>query len=218
VVGVRAARQTVAFARQVAAVSRPDTARSLDETLDLLRRYAGVDLQRDLVDRLTGTTTFTTDADFRLITARAELQDPGPTRAALERLRTLSSLGPLADLAGIDTGGLRVDESGGRFAIFRDDVPLAVLAVRGTVLVASTDPRVDVDAVAAAGPARTTARPGPGALQAVAEREAAASLLLDQLGLPAEAGLVLTGLGAPALSVQAELDRVDLLLQLPLGP
>ncbi len=76
---------------------------------------------------------------------------------------------------------------------------------------------MDVDAVAAAAPVRTAAQPGPGALQAVADRRTAATLLLDQLGLPAEAGIVLAGLGSPALSVQAELDRVDLLLQLPLG-
>ncbi len=215
--GVRAARQTVAFARGVAAVTRPQELRRIDDTLDLLRRYAGIDVQADLIDRLTGTTTFTADATGRRVTARGELADPRPAVAALERLRALSSLGPLADLAGIDTGGLRVQEEGGRFVVLRDDVPLVVLAVRGRVLVASNDPRVDVDAVAAAPPVRLPSPQGPGALQAVLERGAAARLLLGRLGLPAEAALLLTGLGAPALSAQAELDRTDLLLRIPVG-
>jgi hypothetical protein len=51
----------------------------------------------------------------------------------------------------------------------------------------------------------------------VAERDTAVRLLLEQLGLPAEAEVVLTGVGAPVLSVESELDRVDLLLQLPAG-
>jgi hypothetical protein len=216
-VGVRAARQTVAFARQVAAVTNPADLRRIDSTLDLLRRYADIDVQSDLIDRLTGTTTFTTDATGDRITARGELADPRPTVEALERLRTLSSLGPLADLAGIDTGGLRVEERAGRFVVLRDDVPVVVLAVRGRVLVASNDPRVDVDAVAAAPPLRLPSPQGPGALQGVADRQVAARTLLDRLGLPAEAALLLTGLGAPALSAQAELDRTDLLLRIPVG-
>lgn len=217
VAGVRAGRQTIAFARQVARITRPRALAELDGTLALLRRYAGIDVQRDLIDRLTGTTTFTTDAAGRLITARAELADPRPAADALGRLRTLSRLGPLADLAGIDTGGLRVEESSGRYAVLRDDVPLAVLAVRGSVLVASTDPRVDVDAVAGAPPVRLPPPQGPGALQAVAGREAAVTFLLERLGLPGAVRVLLTGLGSPALSAQVELDRTDLLLRIPLG-
>lgn len=217
VAGVRAGRQTIAFARQVARVTRPDDLARLDSTLGLLRRYADIDVQRDLIDRLTATTTFTTDADGRPVTARAELADPRPAAEALDRLRTLSQLGPLADLAGIDTGGVRVEEEGGRFVVLQDGVPLVVLAVRGSVLVASNDPRVDVDAVASAPAVRLPPPAGPGALQAVADRRAAATFILERLGLPAEAGIVLTGLGSPALSARAELDRTDLLLRIPLG-
>jgi hypothetical protein len=218
VIGIRAARQTIAFARQVAQLTRRDDLARLDETLGLLRRYADIDVQRDLVDRLTATTTFATDADGRPITARAELADPRPATEALDRLRALSRLGPLADLAGIDTGGVRVEEEAGRFTVLQDDVPIVVLAVRGSVLVAANDPRVDVDAVAAAPPVRLPPPPGPGALQAVIDGRAAARILLERLGLPAEAGIVLTGLGSPALSARAELDRTDLLLRIPLGP
>jgi hypothetical protein len=217
VAGVRAGRQTIAFARQVARVTRPDDLARLETTLGLLRRYADIDVQRDLIDRLTATTTFTTDADGRPVTARAELADPRPAAEALDRLRTLSQLGPLADLAGIDTGGVRVQEEGGRFVVLQDGVPLVVLAVRGSVLVASNDPRVDVDAVASAPAVRLPPPAGPGALQAVADRRAAAAFILERLGLPAEAGIVLTGLGSPALSARAELDRTDLLLRIPLG-
>jgi hypothetical protein len=76
---------------------------------------------------------------------------------------------------------------------------------------------VDVDSVASAPPVRLPPPAGPGALQAVADRQAAATFILERLGLPAEAGIVLTGLGSPALSAHAELDRTDLLLRIPLG-
>jgi len=216
VVAVRAARQTIAFARQVGGVTRREDLAGLDGTLGLLRRYADIDVQRDLIDRLTAATTFTTDEDGRPITARAELADPRPAAQALDRLRTLSQLGPLADLAGIDTGGVRVQEQGGRFTVLQDDVPLVVLALRGSVLIASSDPAVDVDAVASAPPVRLPPPAGPGALQAVVDRRAAERFVLERFGLPAEAALLLNGLGSPALSAQAELDRTDLLVRIPL--
>jgi hypothetical protein len=77
-----------------------------------------------------------------------------------------------------------VEERAGRFVVLRDDVPVVVLAVRGRVLVASNDPRVDVDAVAAAPPLRLPSPQGPGALQGVADRQVAARTLLDRLGCP----------------------------------
>jgi hypothetical protein len=69
VAAVRGPGQTLAFARRVTELLDPGRLDALDRTAEVLRRYARVDLQEDLVDRLTGSATLTSPDGRRLTLA-----------------------------------------------------------------------------------------------------------------------------------------------------
>ncbi len=213
VVGVRDPRQTVAFVR--AAIDRLDPERlaGLRRAEDVLGRYARVSVQEDLLDRLTGTATLTT-ADGRLLTLRADLDDPERTADALGRVGALARFGgPLASLAGVDLGGLDVDERDGRYALTQDGELLVALQVVDGALVASNDPEADLVAAgrASAGPPAPTA----GALRATVAARLLQGELVRRLGLPGFARGALTPLGDAVLTALAEPGMLDAQLVLP---
>lgn len=213
VAAVRGPRQALAFARAVTDLLDPERLAGLRRAEDALGRYARVSVQKDLLDRLTGTATLTSP-DGRRLTLRADLDDPGRTVDALERVGALARFGgPLAELAGVDLGGLAVEESDGRYAITQDGRLVVALAVVDGALVASNDPGADLAAAARAPAGRpaTTA----GALRATVDAELVKDLLVERLGLPAFARGVLAPLGGMIFTARGEVGVFDAQLVVP---
>lgn len=216
VVGVRDPRQTVAWVRRVVDLLDPERLEALRRAEEVLGRYARVSVQEDLLDRLTGTATVSS-RDGRTLTLRSDLDDPGVTAGALDRLGTLARFGgPLASLAGVDLGGIGVDEQdGGRYVITQDGRLLVALAVIDGAFVASTDPGADL-AAAARAPA---GRPAPtaGALRGTADAELLKDQLLRRFGLPSFVRGALGPLGDPIVTARGERDSFDLQVVVPVA-
>ena len=216
VAAVRGPRQALAFVREVTDLLDPRRLAALRQVEDVLGRYARVSAQADLLDRLTGTATLTSP-DGRRLTLRAELDDPVRTADALERVGALARFGrPLADLAGIDLGGLDVQESGGRSAITQDGRLLGALAVVDGVLVASNDPDADLVAAARA-PEAAAPAPAAGALRTTVDSELVKDLLVARLGLPAFARGALAPLGDVILTARGEVGVLDAQVVVPVA-
>ena len=216
VVGVRDPRQTAAFVRRTVDLLDPERLAGLRKAEEVLGRYARVSVQEDLLDRLAGSATVSS-RDGRTFTLRSGLDDPGVTAGALGRLGALARFGgPLADLAGVDLGGIAVDEQdGGRYVVTRDGRLLVALAVVDGRLVASTDPGVDL-AAAAAVPAGPPA-PAAGALRGRLDAEFLKAEIVRRLGLPAFVRGALAPLGAPIVTARGERDIVDVQVVVPVA-
>ena len=216
VAAVRDPQQTLAVARRVVDLLDPTRLDGLRQAEDVLGRFARVNLQDDLLGRLTGSATLTS-RDGRTGTLRADLDDPGVTSDALGRLGTLARFGgPLAGLAGVDLGGIGVDEQdGGRYVVTQDGRLLVALAVVDGALVASTEPGADL-AAAARAPA-TPPAPTAGAFRATVSAEPLKDQLVRRLGLPAFARGALAPLRDAVVTARGERAIFDVQLVLPVA-
>lgn len=208
VVGLRDPARTAGVALELAKRAAPDQAAAYAQVRDILKRYARVDLEADVLGVLDGDATLTFPAGGG-VTLRAVVNDDQGLRDTLGRLGRVGSVAGIVGALGVgsDVGGLAFRGVGeDRYEVLRNDATVAVLAVRDGVFVASTDPDVDVDAVANAAPtARGEADTPVGALSAMVDPAALAAVLVDRLGVPASARPALAGLGVTSLTARAEL-------------
>jgi hypothetical protein len=204
-VGLRSPAQTAGFALRSLRLIAPGRLQAYDEIIDALGQYTRVDPENDIVATLTGPATFTFP-DLTAVTLRAQTSDEDGVREALGKIARVGSLANLGGGFGLDVTGLAIqDEGDDTYKLTRDDEPIAVIALRGDILVASTDPLTDVDEVADAlddGPADGGVK---GALRADASADALGDLLVDRLGLPDTARDLLGGFGATTVTARAEL-------------
>jgi len=216
VAAVREPQQTLRFARRAVDLLDPQRLDGLRRAEEVLGRYARVSVQEELIDRLTGTATVTS-RDARTVTLRAELDDPGRTADALGRLGALARLsGPLADLTGVDLGGIGVEgRDGGSYLVTQDGRLLVALAVVDGALVASNSPGADLVAAARA-PAAPRA-PTAGSFRANLDAELLKDQLVSRLGLPAFARGALAPLGAARITARGERELFDVQLVLPVA-
>ena len=181
--------------------------RDLAPTIRFLRRvdpdrFGGIDaLQRDLpgflridIDGLfsglrnDGTISSTDRLDHLVL--RTDPRDPGDWRRPLERLSGLSNV--LQNL-GIDNVKLD-EEPGDAYRLTVDGQMVFRAGVFGRTLVYTDDPRAGLRGAARAAPAPTPAG-AAGAVTLRLTRREVRALIVDQFGLPPEAGLILDRLG-----------------------
>ncbi|HWT93564.1 MAG TPA: hypothetical protein VN238_11240, partial [Solirubrobacteraceae bacterium] len=198
---VRDARQTLNVLRKEETRTNIAALRSIEEALEELDKVSGtlktfgrIDVDEALFDQLTGTTTVTREANATVV--RAELEDGGPLRTALDRIAKVPAFA--YELAGID--GVALDRQGDEAFVLKLEGEKPVrLAVLDKILVATTSPAVGLRAVANREPGRVTT---PGALHARLTRPG--ELLVQRFGLPGATSVLLGGLGPLDLAVQAE--------------
>ncbi len=217
VAGVRDPASTLPALTALARATRPEAFGAFDAFTDKLAHYTGVDVQGDVLRRMTGTATVTTD--LRHHTAlRAVVDDPEKVATTLKRLRALARLAPLAKLAGADLGGYGLTEQGvGRYVLTHDKHPQLVIGVRGRTLVASTDPRANLDAIAAAPATPPPHPPQAGAFRARVAKPVLNRLLTERLHLPRAATLLLDPVGAATITGRAEPTATDLDVSVPVS-
>ena len=214
VLALRDPSQTLRFARSVVDLLDPSRLDGLRAAEMVLDRFGGVSVEEDFVGNLAGSATFTSD-DGRELTLRADLENPKVTEDALRRLGKLGRLGgPLANLAGIDVGGIGVEERDGVSIITQGGTPLLAAAVMDGALVASTNP--DADLLAAAGAPAEPPEAQAGALRATVDEQFVEGVLTG-LGLPALAGSALVLDGPLVVTARGEGDRFDVELLLPIA-
>jgi len=215
VAAVRDPRQTLRFVRRTIDLLDPQRLAGLRQAEEVLARFARVSVEEDLVDRLAGSATLTS-RDGRTLTLRADLDGPDDVAAALDRLGTLARLGgPLASLAGVDLGGIAVDEHlRGGYVVMRGGRFLVALAVIDGALVASTDRGADL-AAAARAPAASPP-PTAGAFRATVDAELLADQLV-RLGLPAFARGAPAPIGDLIVTARGERELFDVQLVLPVA-
>ncbi len=214
VVALREPSQTLRLVRQAVDLLDPTRLDGLRQAEKVLARFGGVSVEQDFVENLTGSATFTS-GDGRTLTVRADLDNPKVTTAALSRLGALGRFGgPLADLAGIDTGGIGVEERDGRYVITQNGALVLALAVVDGALVVSTDPGADLTAAAGVPPESPEGETG--ALRATVDSEFVDGVL-DGLGLPAVVRTALVPDDNLVVTARGEWDHSDLNLLLPLG-
>jgi hypothetical protein len=208
VVGVRNPARTIDVALQAAQLVAPGTVGAYTQVRDLLKRFAGVDVDADIIGTLTQDATVTFPSTGGL-TLRAPTTDEEALRDTLSRLGRLGQVAGIAGSLGLgpDTGGLSIrGEDDNRYSILKDDTAIAVLGVRDGVFVASTDPATDVDAVVDATPTATgSSDPSVGALRAVLTPPALTDQLVDRFGLPDLARVALAPLGDATVTARSEL-------------
>jgi hypothetical protein len=174
---------------------------TLDSIKGPLKTFGRIDVDAALIDQLTGTTTITREPRGTAI--RAELRDGGPLRTALARIAAVPDFAiELANITDLD-----LDKAGqDAYLVLRKGTPVLHLAVLGNTLVATTDLGAGLRAIAARRPVRA---PGPGALAVHAQGAAVQDLIVQRLGLPGLARLVLSGFGDLDVAARAELRAVD---------
>lgn len=218
-VGLRSPAQTAGFALRSIRLVAPERIQALDQVLDALGKATKADPENDILATLTGPATITFPGGST-VTLRAQTSDEEGVRDALEKLARIGSFANAggAASADYDLSTLAVQSKGDdTYELTRADEPIAVVALRGDVLVASTDALTDVDEVADAlddGPADTGIK---GALRAEAPADTVATLLQDRLGLPETAATLLGGFGSSTLTARAELGSLTVALDLPLA-
>jgi hypothetical protein len=217
VAGVRNPAATLPALTALARATRPKAYGAFDAFTDKLAHYTGVDVQGDVLRRMTGTATVTTDLHHQTA-LRAVVDDPKKVATTLERLRALARLAPLAKLAGADLGGYGLTEQGdGRYVLTHDKQPQLVLGVRGRTLVASTDPRANLDVIAAAPATPPPDPPQAGAFRALVAKPVLNRLLTERLHLPRAATILLTPVGPATITGRAEPTATDLEVTVPVS-
>ncbi len=168
VVAVRNPRAVIGVALRAGQLLSPGSVATYTKVRDLLKRTVRVDLDADVIGTLTQDATVTLPGDG-VVTLRAPTSDEVALRDALSRLGRLGQLAGIAGSLGLGsaTGGLSIRDDGEfRYTVMQDGSPLAVLAVRDGVFVASTDADTDVQAVVDAQPPSQVAADTPvGGLQ-----------------------------------------------------
>jgi hypothetical protein len=175
---------------------------TLDSVKGPLKTFGRIDVDRALLDQLTGTTTITQEA--RGVALRAELQDGGPLRTALNRIATVPDFA--IDAANITD--LDLDKAGDdAYEIRRGGMTFLKVAVLGTTLVVTNDLNASLRRIADR-PARRVKTAG--ALAFHAEGRAIQDQLVQRLGLPGLARLVLGGFGDLDGSATSSLAGTDI--------
>jgi hypothetical protein len=180
-----------------------DALATLDSVKGPLKTFGRIDVDAALIDQLTGTTTITPEATNNTIALRAELQDGGPLRTALNRLAAIPDLA--LQLAGVD---LNVDRDGDTYTITRDGKAFLKTAVLDNTLVVTNDLKASLQGIADRKAAKTPTTKG--ALSFHLDGTALQDQLITRLGLPDLARLVIGGFGDVDGSARAELGGVDL--------
>ncbi|MCW2998364.1 MAG: hypothetical protein JWN65_1913 [Solirubrobacterales bacterium] len=208
VVGVRNVDQTAGFLVRTAQLVAPERLKTYTTVRDLLRRFAQVDVEADILGTLTKRATLTVPATGG-VTLAAQTSDEGRLRDALARLARIGRLAGIAGSFGIglDMNGIAIrDEGDDRYTVLKDDEPVAVIAVRNGIFVASSDPLTDVDAVVDALDATgEPTGPSSGAVIATLAPTVLADLLVDRFGLPDIGRVALDPLGDATATARAEL-------------
>ncbi len=203
-VGVRDAGQIERFIEAVAGVADPGKLGQLDTAKKQIGRRLGIDIQRDLVDQLSGETTISAGLD-KSFGLRIELADPESAERTLERLaQKAPAIGKAFDLEepAITRPGKERDFYG--LATTRGD--RAVFGVVDDVFVLAQDP-AQAGELAAADPGTVPGASGSVVMQADAEAiatEIASRELEGVEGLGA--GLFTGPLGQLTGSLEAETD------------
>jgi hypothetical protein len=160
---------------------------TLDSVKGPLKTFGRIDVDAALIDQLTGTTTITQEANGTAL--RAELQDGGPLRTALDRIAAVPDVA--VDLANVTD--LDLDKAGAdAYEVRRKGTTFLKVAVLGRTLVVTNDLTASLQRIAAR-PARRSR--SSGALAFHAEGRAIQDQLVQRLGLPGLARLVLGGFG-----------------------
>lgn len=218
-IGLRSPAQTAGFALRSIRLVAPERIQTLDQVLDAVGKATKVDAENDILATLTGPATITFPGGST-VTLRAQTSDEEGVRDALQKLARLGRLENAGDVPSTDydLSGIAIQDAGDdTYKLTRDEEPIAVVGLRGDVLVASTDALTDVDEVADAlddGPAETGIK---GALRAQAPMDAVATLLTDRLGLPQTTADLLGGFGTATVTARAELGSLTVALDLPLA-
>lgn len=180
-----------------------DDAGKLEAAKAIARVATGVDVDDDIV-RQVGSATLLS-RDLRHFTLRAELRDPARVAHALAKLEPLAAR--FLDVAALH--GFALERQPGRAYLIRQNGrPYARFAVIDRLLVFTTDPAADLQAVAKARPAPLSA-PAPGSLVARLQAPALRNLVARLLHLPALARLALVDLRGATAAVQATTSHLD---------
>ena len=179
-----------------------DALRTLDEIKGPLKTFGRIDADAALIDQLTGTTTITKERSGWAL--RGELRDGGPLRTALDRIAKIPDVA--IDLTGVTN--LDLDNAGTEaYELRRGGTTFLRLAVLGNTLVVTSDLNAGLRAIANRKPQDVGAK---GALAFRATGPAVQDYLVQRLGLPALARLVLGGFGDLDGWARSELDATDL--------
>lgn len=221
-VAVRNLAQPISFAMAALRLVAPRRLKSYDQLRDVVAKVAQVDVEGDILGTLTGPATITAGASGE-VTLRATSSNPGQVSAALGRLRRLGQLAGIANgLAGglgfgVDTGGFSVEQpTTDTYTLIKDGNPQAVLGVRDDLLLVSTDPNADLDAIAGALDDGETP-PARGALRATLTPTLLADALVSRLGLPGGVRAVAQSLGEITATAHAELGSFTVRLEVPVS-
>lgn len=218
-VGLRSPAQTGAFLLRTLRLIDPERLKSYEQAKDIFGRVARFDPEGDLLASLTGPATLSRDEDGTL-TFRARTTNEDGVRSALERLSGLGRIGnytgelPLGDV--VPALALRRSASGDEdtYDVEQDESPVAVIALRGDVLVASTDPAADVESLAYD---EDLGGDGPGGSTGALKLVAMSAALGELLGLPERIRAVTDRAGDVTLTARAELSRLLVALDVGLG-
>jgi hypothetical protein len=175
---------------------------TLDSVKEPLKTFGRIDVDAALIDQLTGTTTITPEGGTNTLSLRAELNDGGPLRTALDRIAAVPDFA--IDIAGITD--LNVRKRGDAYEVTRNGTTFLKVAVLKNTLVVTNDLHASLQAIAGRKPEHARSR---GALAFHATGPAIQDQLVQRLGLPGLARLVLGGIGDLDGSARAELSGVD---------
>jgi hypothetical protein len=192
-----------------------DTVKNALSTLDSvkgpLKTFGRIDVDAALIDQLTGTTTITTEPKPNTLALRAELQDGGPLRTALNHIAAVPDFA--LNLASVD---LNVDRNGDAYTITNQGKAIMKAAVLGNTLVVTNDLDAGLVAIANRRPTDATNKTG-GALELHADDQAVQDELIRRFQLPGLARLVLGGFGDVNGTGRSERTGTDLDLTLTLN-
>jgi hypothetical protein len=181
---------------------------TLDSVKGPLRTFGRIDVD-GLIGQLTGTTTITEEARSNTYALRAEMQDGGKLRTALNRLAAVPDFA--LRLARVD---LNVKRSGEAYTITKSGRFVVKLAVLGNTLVIANDPDAGLRAIADRRPELAQSE---GALTAHADGSAVQDEIIRRFNLPSLASIVLGGFGDLDASARAERTGLDLTASLALN-
>lgn len=181
---------------------------TLDSVKGPLKTFGRIDVDA-LIAQLTGTTTITEEARPNTFALRAELQDGGPLRTALNRLAAIPDFA--LRLAKVD---LNVQRSGEAYVITKSKNPILKVAVLGNTLVVTNDQQLGLRGVADRAPQQATSQ---GALVAHADGTAVQDEIVRRFNLPSLSRILLGGFGDLDASARAARTGLDLTAALALN-
>ena len=179
-----------------------DALKTLDSIKGPLKTFGRIDVDQALLDQLTGTTTITQEANG--VALRGELTDGGPLRTALNRIASI----PDFAIDAANFTDLDLDKAGDdAYEVRRKGTTFLKVAVLGTTLVVTNDLAASLRRIADR-PTRRVTSTGP--LTFHAEGRAIQDQLVQRLGLPGLARLILGGFGDLDGSATSTLASTDI--------